>query len=154
MARRKLVPEGTFKCSLSEKFVKYIEEKYDAKFVIDRALPNSPSNLASLFYCKKKHPESKSHYAAFWLTKTFHTDGYSLVVVNGQPIADNPISAIMTKSGEILYSRTVHDFRYSTDKSVFVDGGPAYLRYGGNVTPDMLINLRIVKDKIYIDKIA
>lgn len=37
------------------------------------------------------------------------------------------------KKQEILISRSRHDFHYSTDGKVYVDGGRDYLKFGGDV---------------------
>ena len=36
------------------------------------------------------------------------------------------------KCGDIIFSRARHDFHHCTCKSIFVDGGFDYLRFGGN----------------------
>ena len=56
------------------------------------------------------------------------------------------INAIYVKSThEILYSRSNYDFRYSEDKSVFVDGGNDYFRYGGDIDNIVVVKLNVVK---------
>lgn len=65
------------------------------------------------------------------------------------------IEAIYVKStNEILYSRSRHDFRESSDKSVFIDGGRDYSRIGGSfdnfvklkLNPYELLNMILVLD--------
>jgi len=47
----------------------------------------------------------------------------------------NFIEGIFVKSTqEILYSRAKHDFRWSEDKSVAIDGGQDYIKISGNLS--------------------
>jgi hypothetical protein len=57
------------------------------------------------------------------------------------------MTGIVADNGEVIYSRYRHDFVYSTDRSVFVDGGRDYVKssmHGRRVTialhgPDLII---------------
>lgn len=52
------------------------------------------------------------------------------------------ISAIYCKNTrEILYSRATHDFRSSSDKSCFIDGGFEYCRIGGDADDYITLEL-------------
>ena len=110
--------------------VDVVEQKYNAKYVGD-------------FCIKTKHGWSESPVAIFW-QETPPVEGYShyfglfsqngsLMITDGSSAFSEPISGIVADNGEVIYSRYRHDFHYSTDNSVAVDGGRDYMRCLGNI---------------------
>lgn len=64
------------------------------------------------------------------------------------------VSAIKCKKcGDIIYSRTVHDFRTCTCEACFIDGGFDYCRIGGNLDDieDVEVNVEATKGDLYQD---
>jgi len=83
-----------------------------------------------VFYGEDYHPASGSRY--FGLYKAGRTG--ELMITNGAFIEDQKIDAIVAEDGEIIFSRYRHDYRSSTDGTVFIDGGRAYTR--SSVVPE------------------
>lgn len=57
------------------------------------------------------------------------------------------------KCKDVIYSRAPHDWHQCSCKSVFVDGGLEYLRYGGSVDNIEVVNLEVgtTKQELYDD---
>lgn len=118
--------------------IKLIEEKYEAKFIFDscvRDMHGSWINLpVAIFYQPDdaKVPEGGSNYFGMYLRPTHLSPDapYAPYILNGIT-ATEPFQAVVAKDGEVVWSRYRHDYRYSWDGSVWVDGGRDYLRWSG-----------------------
>jgi outer membrane protein assembly factor BamB len=95
-----------------------------------------------VFYGAEPHQLSGSKY--FGLYKAGRTG--ELMITNGAFIEDQTIDAIVAEDGEIIFSRYRHDYRSSTDGTVFIDGGRAYTR--SSVVPDERRVTLVVRDGI------
>ncbi len=132
--------------------IEKIEEKYQAKYIGEFCLKtksgNWSENVAAVFYQEAKaRPEYSHYFGILWQQGT-------LMITNAESAFENGIQGVRALNGEIIFSRHVHDFRYSSDGSVFVDGGRDYLRYGCNDTVKLsqieIVDLKIDKDKLVL----
>lgn len=96
----------------------------NAKYVCDTTLKNGAD--CAIFYADIPHPDSNSRYFGLYN----HPITGVLYICNASEIEDISISAVIADNGDIVYSRYRHDFRYSDDKSVWIDGGREYVRSG------------------------
>lgn len=57
------------------------------------------------------------------------------------------------KCGDIIFSRSRHDFRYCSCGAIFVDGGFDYFRYGGDFADMESVKILVdaTKDDLYQD---
>lgn len=121
-----------------------VETKYNAKYVGQFCLKTKygswATNSAEVFWQEKPPIEGYSNYFALLIQ-----DG-SLYITSGQSAVDGIINAVEAKDGEIIYSRHRWDGRYSTDGTVFIDGGRDYVRRSGG---GPLIPLKIVDGEFY-----
>jgi hypothetical protein len=114
-----------------------IEKQYDCKFVCESAIRvrNSWRESPSLiFYSQEPHPEG-SNYMAF--SYDFNKDCY--VVSDGISVTEVEFSGIVANNDDVIYSRYRHDYRLSSDKSVWIDGGRDYHRSCSGFTVYMKI---------------
>ena len=58
----------------------------------------------------------------------------SLMITNAISAVETPIVGIVADNGDVIYSHHRHDYRGSPDKSVWIDGGRDYTRYGRDYT--------------------
>ncbi len=85
-------------------------------------------------------PEGGSQYFGMYfkaLDLALPPIGY---ICNAISATKKPIVGVVADNGEIIYSRYRHDMRFSSDKSVWIDGGRDYTRYNGSAT---LVDLSI-----------
>lgn len=124
------------------------EEKYNAKYIGDfqTKRPNGSWNdkPCAIFYVE--NPDiSKGHSNYFGLfLDMVSSDSASIMITNGLSAIEEPFNAIQADNGEYIISSYTHDYRVSTDDSVFIDGGRDYIRYPLEKMPVKLI---INKDK-------
>ena len=111
--------------------VKKVEEKYNAKYVGDFCLKTKNGNW------------SESPAAIFW-QETPPIEGYcnyfglivqdgTIYITSGASAFSEPIEGVVARNGEVNFSRYRHDFHYSEDGSIAVDGGRDYLRVLGDI---------------------
>lgn len=101
--------------------IEQIENLRKCKYVCSSEHKDIP---VEIFYCEEEHPVSKSKYFALY------SSNEGLMITDGSFIEDQTFDAVIAKNGEIIYSRHRHDYRVSTDRSVFIDGGRSYTRTG------------------------
>lgn len=118
----------------SKENTKKIEQLRKATYVCDTE--HNGIHVA-IFYGDTTHPISNSRYFGLYY-------GDSLMITNGSFIEEQEIIGVVADNEEIIYSRHRHDFRYSSDGSVFVDGGRNYIRTN---TPKQVI-LKVVDGKL------
>ena len=69
------------------------------------------------------------------------------MITNALSAVETDIDGIVAKNGDVIYSKYRHDFRYSPDGSVMIDGGRDYTKNNGG---GEIVTLRIVKDKLVL----
>jgi outer membrane protein assembly factor BamB len=105
-----------------------VETKYNAKYVGQMALRTvgggwSEDIPGEVFY-QANPPHGYSNYMALIIQRG------TLYITSGASAVEGVISGVIADDGEIIYSRARHDMRYSTDKTVWIDGGRDYMRSG------------------------
>lgn len=142
------INNGRDECILAEKGIAYFEEKYPSVYVADLCLKDKYGNWANepaaIFYQETPPQPGYSHYFAVVVrgTQTFITSGESAV--------SEPITGIEADNGEVIFSRYRHDFRESTDKSVFIDGGRDYTKHNN---PSRLVEINIVDGEMLVRRL-
>jgi hypothetical protein len=86
---------------------------------IDHAIP--------IFY-QAHPPKGYSNYFAMW----HDTVAGKLMITSGASAFEQPIVGIVSSTGEVVYSRSRHDFRSLTDSSGAIDGGRDYTKIVGS----------------------
>jgi hypothetical protein len=122
-----------------------VEARYKARFVGQFSLKTkdggwSGDSCGDVYYQNTPPVEGYSHYFAL-----VQNNG-ACFITSGQSGVDGVLTGIVADNGEIIYSRYRHDYRESTDQSVFIDGGRDYLkcnRMGRTVA------LRIIDGEFY-----
>ena len=99
--------------------VERIEKLRAAKYVCDTTHKDIP---VAVFYGRDTHPVSGSRYFALYYDDT------GLLITDGSFIESQELAGVVAKNGDVIYSRHRHDYRYSPDNSVFIDGGREYTR--------------------------
>jgi len=100
---------------------------------------------ALIFYTPVAHPQGSNWFAIQQIQgNTYISNGISAV--------ETPITGVIAKNGDVIYSRYRHDYRVSDDGSVFIDGGRDYTKLGSNDdSPIHTVTLKIEKNKLVID---
>lgn len=129
-----------------------IEEHYSAKYVCETCIngPNGWVNSSvSIFYQPDpdKVPEGGSQWFGLFFRPGRALDVEELMICNAISAVDHDIEGIVADNGDVIYSRYRHDYRFSPDGSVMIDGGRDYARNNGG---GEIVTLRIVKDKLCI----
>ena len=125
-----------------------LEEHYEAKYVCESCVKNLKGHWVNLpvaiFYQSDiaKVPEGGSQWFGLFL----ETEG-ALCIVNAISAADTDIMGIVAENGDVIYSRYRHDYRWSPDKSVMIDGGRDYTKHNAI---GKLIKLRIMRDQLVV----
>lgn len=124
-----------------------VEELKNAKFVCEVAtrLKNggwSEQPVAIFWQETPPLPEYSNYFGLLMQNDT-------LYITSGQGAVEDGLTAIVASNGDVVYSAYRHDYRYSPDQSVWVDGGRDYVRNGG--APDGFVTLKFVKDKLVIE---
>lgn len=147
-----------------EQLVK-IEAHYEATYVCETCLQGVTGDgwinaSVSIFYQADpaKVPEGGSQwFGLFFRADHPYEDAPSrLFIVNAISAVEQDIAGIVAKNGDVIYSRYRHDYRWSPDASVMIDGGRDYTRTGRSSSADSgldlvaFVTLRIVKDKLII----
>lgn len=131
--------------------LKIISEKYNAKYVADLCVKTKNNTRWSfdpvaIFYQENPPNENYSNYFAI-----FKSHG-QIYITDGSSAVEGEINGLMSKKGEIIFSRYCHDMRScKTDDSVWVDGGRDYFRRSMNGTP---VTLTVVNGEFIVKKIG
>lgn len=124
-----------------------IEEIRNAKFVCEVAvkLRNGgwSDNPSAIFWQETPPDPTYSNYFGLFCS------GDKIFITSGQSAVENDLTGIVAANGDIVYSAYRHDFRYSPDNSVWIDGGRDYIRHGG--APYGMKTLKFVKDQLVVD---
>ena len=131
------------------------EEKYNAKYIGDFQTKNKSGEWIefpiAIFYCPTPDiNKGHSNYLGLFMeaimtsVEPLEFEWGNLSITNGLSAVEDPFTAIEAKDGELVISCFTHDYRTSSDGSVFIDGGRDYVRSseGGK-----LVKLKIVEDK-------
>jgi len=127
-----------------------IEKLRDSKFVCESCIRtkypdgNWANQPVAIFYGKEPHPISNSRYFALFIN-----GDNNIMVANAQSAVDEPITGVIADNEEIIYSRYRHDFRKSSDNSVFIDGGRDYVK-SGIYPPERFVTLKIIDGDLVI----
>jgi hypothetical protein len=129
----------------SDEHIAKIEEKYNAKYVIDACLQNKNGSWinfpAAIFYTEEAHPQGSNYMAFYW--SEIH-DGW--MITDGQSAVKEPFGGFLFEDGELVHSRFRHDCFVHRD--AMVDGGRDYFKSSANVEGARRINFKIEKDQI------
>lgn len=138
-----------------------IEKNHSATYICETCVKNKngwANRAVAIFYQPdpSKVPEGGSQWFGIfmqadpegWLdTHELPGDHLRPMICNAITAVEQDITGIIADNGDIIYSRYRHDYRWSEDKSVMIDGGRDYDRHnlGG-----ALVRLRIVKDRLML----
>ena len=133
-----------------------IEEHYEAKYVCETCLkgPNGWVNSpVAVFY--QADPSKVPEGGSQWFGLFFRVEGSldsgmprsTLHITNAISAAENDIEGIVAKNGDVIYSRYRHDYRFSPDGSVMIDGGRDYTRNNGG---GKIVTLQIQDDELCV----
>jgi hypothetical protein len=103
-----------------------VEERYKAKFVGEFAIPGMYSEIPWPIFYVAEPDLSKGHKHYFAMVAR---EG-NVYITDASFIENKLITAVRAADGEVIYSKAVHDFVESQDKSVWIDGGFEYTRWG------------------------
>ena len=143
----------------TEELVK-IEAHYEAKFVCESCLKSRNggwvNQSVSIFYQPDpaKVPKGGSQWFGLFFRAEYTSPDEALkvpmrvVICNAISATENDIVGIVADNGDVIYSRFRHDYRWSPDKSVMIDGGRDYTRT--STCPNGMVTMRIVEDKLTI----
>lgn len=116
--------------------IKKLEIAYKAKYVCETSIKVNGTwtdNPIAIFHTTEPHPKG-SNYLGIYYHKGL------LMITNAITATETTITGIKAQNGEIIYSRCRHDYRESSDGSVFIDGGRDYTRHSGGE----LVELKII----------
>ena len=117
-------------------------KRYNAEYVVDTEQNSIPS---AVFYSATPHPDSGSRYfAMYWTPNT-----QELMITNGAFVEEQEFHGIIADNGDIVFSRSRHDYRVSDDESVWIDGGREYIRRP-LVTTDRMVRLTVYKGRLEV----
>lgn len=135
----------------TKEFVKYIEEKYNGKYICETSVRGVTGiwtyDPAILFYSEIPHPEGSNY---FGIIEGFKRE---YKIFNALSVMPETIHAVVANNGDIIYSHYRHHYNISTDGSVWIDGGRDYTRSAVCDTVKLKINqnrLEIVPNNIEI----
>jgi hypothetical protein len=94
-------------------------------------------------------PEGGSQWFGLFFRQDFYGEDAppTLCIVNAISAVEQDIDGIVAENGDVIYSQYRHDYRWSPDQSVMIDGGRDYTRNNGG---GPIITLRIIEDKLCI----
>lgn len=128
--------------------IKAVEKHYGVKYIGDFCLQHSEGwwynwPIAIFYQADPKTELGHTHYLGVYVDKG------RVMLTKGDSAFNEPIIGVVADNGEVVYSRYRHDYRQSSDRSVWIDGGRDYLRTGVGVKTVKLI---IDKDQLIVSK--
>ena len=100
-----------------------IENKYNARYVIDACLKNIDGQWmefpVAIFYTEKAHPQGSNYFAIYWHSA-------NLMISNGFSAVQGEFNGILFEDDELIHSCYRHD--YFEYRDAVVDGGRDYFR--------------------------
>ena len=132
--------------------IQIIQDKRKAIYVCETCIAPSGNWLnypVAVFYQPDVSlvPEGGSQYFGMYVRTMEIGLPPKAYICNAISAVDTPIVGVVAEDGEIIYSHYRHDMRFSTDKSVWIDGGRDYTRYDGSAT---LIDLCIHEGRLEV----
>lgn len=122
--------------------VKKIEELRNARWLLDTEHKGHP---VSVFWQDEAHPNGSNFFALYYKNVP-----WELMITDGAFILDQSIRGIMLPSGNVIYSRYVHDF--FEREGVAIDGGRSYTRVVGDSSLYRFVTIRVTEQgEIKID---
>lgn len=139
----KILNEATW---LKPAGIEKVEKFYEAKYLFESCVKTTTGNwsmqTALFFYTEEAHPQGSNYLGLHRFDGRLHVfDGLKYVT-------GIDIDGIRADNGDIIYSRHRHDYRWSPDNTVSIDGGRDYTHWSA---PDMDPK-RIVKLGVFVDK--
>ena len=129
----------------SDENIAKIEEKYNAKYVIDSCLKNIGGSWvnspAAIFYTEEAHPQGSNYMALYW---SEISDGW--MIADGQSAVQGELGGFLFEDGELVHSRYRHDF--FVHRGAMVDGGREYFRSSARVEGAKRIQFKIENGQI------
>lgn len=124
-----------------------VERTKNCKFVMECAIKgkNGWTEFPGQIYFQENPPAGYSKYFAIF----FNLEGH-LMITSGAFIEDLIFQGVQCPSGEIIYSRTRHDFRKAQSHNVCVDGGFDYFRLVGSFESVKHVNLKVRGSEIVV----
>lgn len=119
-----------------------IENHYKARFIGD--LPLKGRDYPCAIFYQENPPNNFSNYFAIFVRNN------KIYITSAKEIVDTPRQGVITKNKEIVYSKYHHDFHFSSDGIIAVDGGAEYLRLSGNPEDYKVVRFIPNKDKLII----
>lgn len=113
--------------------IKKVEEIKNAKFICELSVMGKfgwTDSPAQIYYQEKP---AIGHSQYFGLIYQQTAAGRHLFIIDGMSAVGIPIEGVMTKAGEIIFSRFHHDYRSADTAEVSVDGGLSYTRVIGDI---------------------
>ncbi len=129
-------------------YIAKIENKYNAKWVGQFPLKTksgnwSSDNCADVYYQETPPVEGYSNYFGLIIQCG------ELYITSAACLENIEVIGVVSDDNEVIYSRYDHDMRYSTDKSVWIDGGFSYIR---SCVGAKLVSLKLVKNELILNK--
>ena len=113
--------------------IRKIEKLRSCRYVCEWNLTDAAGNAYDqsvlLFWNDVPHPQGSN-----WMA--LYRAGDDWYVRNGITASRLPIRCVVSNDGQVLFSKSRHDFRSSHDGSVSIDGGRDYTRLLGNLNCD------------------
>lgn len=128
-------------------YISECEKRYKATYLGYFALKTKTGNWSErpveVFYQPNPdHEAGHSHYFGLF------TDDTGLYITNAISAFEEPMTGMVTRSGEIIISKYTHDYRQVGDQSI--DGGRDYTRVGGD-PPPKTVEVTVKDDQFYAD---
>ena len=113
--------------------IRKIEKLRSCRYVCEWNLIDAAGNAYDqsvlLFWNDVPHPQGSN-----WMA--LYRAGDDWYVRDGITASRLPIRCVVSDAGQVLFSKSRHDFRSSHDGSVSIDGGRDYTRLMGNLNCD------------------
>ena len=125
-----------------------IERQYNATYIGDFCLKSPDGqwseNEYPVFWQEVTKDPSHSNYM------TVFRRGSEVRIAGAASVTEGHWDGAVANDGEIVYSRSRHDYRTSTDGSVSVDGGRDYFkRMGGLRNPT--VKITVVRENLVVN---
>jgi hypothetical protein len=129
-----------FNCDsiFSEENIEKIEEMKNAIYVCDTCLFGKGgwvNNRVAVFW--NKDPANIPTGGSAWFGLFRRYDPFQgngpgmLMITNALSASNREMDAVVANDGEVVWSRYRHDYRFSQDKTAWIDGGRDYTRWSG-----------------------
>ncbi len=143
--------------ALTTNAIKKIEVHHGATYICDTCIRGTDEQWVNepmaLFYQpdESKVPTEGSQWFVMYYRQEYPgvEAPTSLYISNGITALES-FSGIRADNGDIIYSAYRHDYRWSPDGSVMIDGGRDYLKYGGHLDHDRIVKLMVVRDRLVV----